>query len=138
MPATLAALLAAKPRDLPIAALLTGKVRVMRERFNLATDVAGSYAIGGMLPANSVPLFGVLNTDTSLGTSTIAIGVAGATGKYRAAAVFTTINTPTLFGVLGGIGVPLVTEEQMLLTVAVASLPASGFLDIAMFYAHSN
>lgn len=40
-------------------------------------------------------------TDTSLGSSTIAIGVAGTPAKYKAAAVFTTpLNAPTSIGPL--------------------------------------
>lgn len=138
MPATIAALLAAKPRDLPIAAQITGKVRVMRERFTLAAEVAGSYAIGALLPKGAVVLYGMLNTDTSLGSSTVAIGIAGATGKYRAAAVFTATNTPTPFGVVAGVGVPLAADEQLLLTIAAATFPGSGNLEIEIFYAHSN
>jgi hypothetical protein len=115
-----------------------GKVRSIVERFTLNTDVVGSYAIGVPLPAGAVVLYGVINTTVTLGSSTIAIGITGTTAKYRAAAVFTAINTPTLFGATAAVGVPLAAEEQLLLTVAEASLPASGTLVIEVFYTTNN
>ena len=83
------------------------------------------------LPAGVYPLRGLLASTVSLGTSTLAIGTSAATGKYRAAATFTAVDTPTPFMVTGanitsGLPVALVTAEEILATIAVAALPASG------------
>jgi hypothetical protein len=69
---------------------------------------------------------GVLTSSVSLGTSTIALGITGTLAKYRAAAVFTAVNTPTDFG--GAIEMaagPLAVEEEIIMTTAVASLPTT-------------
>ena len=69
-------------------------------------------------------LYGMLTTSVSLGASTIAIGIAGTTGLYRAAAVCTAVNTRTLFGTAAGMDVSYLTAEQsIILTTAVAALP---------------
>ena len=70
----------------------------------------------------------------SLGCSTVAIGIAGTTGKYRAAATFTATNTPTLFGVTAGTGSGIATDEVVFLTIAAATLPSSGTLRVTVFY----
>src|ERR1035437_9078883 len=83
-----------------------GSVRCFSESVNLAT----LYAIGtaaptttdtieiGFLPKGSVFLYGVLNTSVTMGASaTVAIGIAGTTGKYRTAAVITA-QAPEVFG----------------------------------------
>jgi len=69
----------------------------------------------------------VITASATAGASaTIAIGVAGATGKYRAAAVFTAANTPTMFGVAAATkAAPLTSPERVIATIAVAALPTS-------------
>jgi hypothetical protein len=115
-----------------------GKLRLAYERFTLAAEVAGSYPIATPLPAGAVPYGGFLLSSVSLGSSTIAIGISGTTGKYRAAATFTATDVPTLFGVSTALGTPLTAQEQLLMTVAAATLPGSGTLHIGMFYALNN
>lgn len=133
MPATIATALAATFRDYPGSALVGGKLEVLsQERFTLASDATGAYNIGAVIPAGSVPLLGVLTSTVSLGSSTIALGITGTTGKYRTAATFTAADTPTLFGNASVLGVALSAAEQLLMTVAVAALPASGTLHIAL------
>jgi hypothetical protein len=66
----------------------------------------------------------------------VAIGIAGATGKYRAAAAFTATDTPTLFGVGDAVGEALAGEEVVFLTIGAASLPASGTLRVMFVYAY--
>ena len=67
----------------------------------------------------------LINTDTSLGTSTIAIGNAATAAKYVAATTFTTpLNRPTAIGPLASTmddGV-LTADEDIWLTVAVATI----------------
>jgi hypothetical protein len=91
--------------------------------------------------------YGVLNTDTSLGTSTVAIGISGSTGKYKAAGTFTATSTPTLFGVnaavastshtsseVGSSPLGEGTNEDVIMTVATAALPASGTLVVDLYF----
>ena len=133
MPSTIATALAATFKDYPASALVGGKLEVLsQERFTLASDAVASYAIGPIIPVGAVPLLGIITTTVSLGSSTIAIGIAGTTGKYRAAAAFTTADTPTLFGNAVVLGVALTAAKQLLLSVAAAALPASGTLHIAL------
>ena len=76
---------------------------------------------------------GRLTASISMGTSTLAIGTAAATGKYRTAATFTATDTPTYFGNAAAMAAAESTaDEDIILTVGVASLPitAGGLLVI--------
>lgn len=67
---------------------------------------------------------GRIVSSVSLGTATVAIGTAADTGKYRAAATFTAVDTPTPFGKAAAYAADeLKGEETVILTVANASLP---------------
>lgn len=76
------------------------------------------------VPAGMRFISGKITSTVSLGTSTVAIGIAGATGKYRTAATFTAVDTPTPFGNGAAMAAgPLAADELIILTVAVANLP---------------
>ncbi len=76
-----------------------------------------------------------LSSGVSLGAATIAIGIAGNTGKYRAAATFTAVDTPTESGVTAAKGVETTADEDVFATIAVAALPTSAhYLVIEYFY----
>lgn len=107
-----------------------GRLKVFNEKVTLAAQAAGDTINVARLPAGFVPLYGMLVTDTSLGSATVSVGVAGSTGKYRAAAVFTATDTPTPFGKAAALGEPLASEETVFLTVGVAALPAAGTLRV--------
>lgn len=110
------------------------RVRVYRETITLATQTTSDQIIiADNVPVGSTFLYGILTTTVTLGTSTVAIGITGTTGKYRAAATFTAVDTPTLFGVTAG-QAPLTAAETVFITIATASLPASGTLTTALFY----
>lgn len=110
------------------------RVRVWRETITLASQpTADQIVIADNVPIGSTFLYGILTTTVSLGTSTIALGTIASTGKYRAAATFTTTDTPTLFGVTAA-QAPLTVAETVQITIAVAALPASGTLTTALFY----
>lgn len=124
-----------------------GRVRRYRAIVTLDSQGTGTVDLGLRIPPGHVFAYGVLNTDTSLSTSTIAIGIAGATGKYKAAGTFTATSTPTLFGVNAAVAAtshtssevgssPLGegTNEDIIMTVAVAALPASGTLVVDMYF----
>jgi len=124
----------ASPIDYPDVADVGGRVRVFNEKIALAAQATSDTIAVARLPKGARLLYGMLTTDTSLGTSTVAIGIAGSTAKYRAAAIFTTLNTPTLFGAGAGVGEPLAAEEEVIITIATAALPASGTLRVMLFF----
>lgn len=122
----------------PRASVYGGRLRRIRGTFTLASQVFGTDTlVVGNLPAGATLAFGVLNSTVSLGTSTLAIGISGTTGKYRAAATFTATDTPTLFGpaaVVGAADPALAAEEQVFCTIGIANLPASGTLVVDLYY----
>jgi hypothetical protein len=88
----------------------------------------------GILPIGATFLYGMLTASVSLGTSTIAIGITGTTGKYRAAATFTAVDTPTPFGDEAAMLTKLTAADTVFITIATASLPGSGNLLVDMYY----
>ena len=114
------------------------RVRRYRATIDLSakTVESGDTIVLADIPERSAFAFGIINaTATMGGTATIAIGVAGTTGKYRAAATFTTANTPTLFGVAAAhAGAENTDTERVIATVAAANLPTSGTLIIDLYY----
>lgn len=113
-----------------------GKVVVYQDDITLASQATTDTIQLLKVPVGAKFLYGIITTDTSLGTATAAIGVTGTTGKYRAAAVFTATNTPTLFGVVAAMDdAPLTAVETSFITIATAALPASGKLIVQRFYA---
>jgi hypothetical protein len=115
-------------------ALLGGRVRIATADFTFATDVVGTYTAPIRLPIGARVICGFLNTTVTLGSTEVAIGITGSTGKYRAAAVFTTTNAFTTFALMASTGVRLTTEEQIIVTTTAASLPASGTLRMGFLY----
>jgi len=125
------------PRNLVGNEALGGRVRVFRATIPLDAPNLNSTSAGTVItsadpvvlarvPAGYRFAGGELVSSVSLGTSTVAIGIAGTTGKYRAAAVFTAVDTPTNFGTaLGFADPPLAAEEEIIMTTATASLPTT-------------
>lgn len=93
----------------------------------------GDNVVLGKLPKGAVFQYGVINGTATWGASaTIAIGYAGATGAFRAAATYTSGNTPGMFGVAAA-KAPLAAEKTIIATIATAALPDSanvGYVDI--------
>ena len=114
-----------------------GRIR----RFRATVDMDGQ-AIADTIVLADVPpgyafAYGVITASATLGgTATLAIGVTGATGKYRAAATFTAVNTPTLFGTAAGASADaLESGERVFATVAAAALPDSaGYFVVDLYY----
>lgn len=78
----------------------------------------------GRVPAGMRFVGGRITSSVSMGTSTLAIGNAAATGKYRTAAVHTAVDTPTPFGNAAAMALPASgADEDVILTIATASLP---------------
>ena len=120
----------------PNATVYGARLKRLRATITLASQTTSDTILIGNLPAGATFAYGVLNASATLGTTTVAIGITGTTGKYRAAATFTTADTPTLFGTnaTAALATPLAAEEQVIATLAVASLPASGTLVVDLFY----
>jgi hypothetical protein len=125
----------------PRATVYNARLKRLRATFTLNTQTTSDTLVVGNLPAGATFAFGNLTSSVSLSTSTVAVGIAGSTGKYRAAAVFTATDTPTPFGTAATVGAAdpaLAAEEQVIVTIATASLPASGTLVIDLFYSMPN
>ena len=112
-----------------------GRLRRFRASFTMAAQASGDTITLARIPAGYRFAFGIINASATMGASaTVAIGVAGATGKYRTAAVFTAA-APTLFGnSTAADDDALTAEETVLLTVAVAALPGSGTGYVDLYY----
>jgi hypothetical protein len=120
----------------PSASQYAGGVYIYQASILLTTQLIADTIVVGYIPSGAAFLFGLLSTDTSLGSSTISIGTAASAAKYRAAAVFTTTNTPTFVGlVANSANVSLTSPETQIITIAVANLPASGNLLYQQFWA---
>lgn len=125
----------------PRASVYGGRLKRLRATVTLASQATTDTLQLGNLPAGSVFGFGVLTSDTSLGSSTLAIGISGTTGKYRAAATFTSTDTPTFFGKaaeVAGSDAGASTETTVIGTIASAALPSSGTLVIDLYYSIPN
>lgn len=125
----------------PKASVYGARVKRLRGTFTLNAQTTSDTLVVGNLPTGATFAYGVITSSVTLGTSTVAVGISGTTGKYRAAAVFTSVDTPTLFGTAATIGASdpaLAADEQVIVTIATASLPASGTLVIDLYYSMPN
>lgn len=122
------------PVDLPMAGDIHGRVRVFNEKIVLASQPTADIVEVARLPKGARVLYGVVNSTVSLGASTLAIGIAGAPGKYRAGTNFTQVDTPVLFTPAATAGEALTAEEIVILTIGVTALPAAGTLRVMLFY----
>jgi hypothetical protein len=125
----------------PRASVYGGRLKRLRGTFTLASQATTDTLVVGNLPAGATFAFGVITASATLSTSTVAIGISGTTGKYRAAGTFTSADTPTLFGTAATIGATdpaLTTEEQVFITIATAALPSSGTLVVDIYYSMPN
>lgn len=115
------------PQAQPDSALVTGKVRRLRASFTLDAQADADTLEIGNLPIGAAFAGVRMTAGASLGTSTIAIGIAGSTAKYKAAGTFTAVDTPTTYGKASALDdVPLAAEETVIATIATAALPDTG------------
>lgn len=103
------------------------RLRRFRATIEYDGQAAADTIVLADVPAGYTFAYGVLTASATAGaTATIAIGTSAASGKYRAAAVFTAANTPTMFGTAAGaVAAPLTAKERVIATIAAASLPTS-------------
>jgi hypothetical protein len=100
----------------------------------MAAQATTDTIVVGLIPKGSVFLYGVLNASATMGgTATVAIGITGATGKYRAAAVYAAA-APEVFGVGAAAGVAETADRVVFVTIAAAALPAGGSFSVTLFY----
>lgn len=110
-----------------------------RATITLASQASGDNIVLADVPSGMLFAGGELITDTSLATATLAIGIAGTTGKYRTAAVQTATDTPSLFGNTAQYAASaLAAPERIIATIGVAALPASGNLVVDLYFSHPN
>jgi hypothetical protein len=124
------------PPTLANGAVHDARVRRFRAKITLATQTTSDTIVLAKIPAGYHFAYGVLTSSVSLGSSTVAIGISGTTGKYRTAATFTAVDTPTLFGCAASVmdDDPLTAAETVYITIAAASLPASGTLVVDLYF----
>lgn len=122
------------PATKPSGAVVGGRLRRFRATITLASQADGDTVVLAKVPAGHTFAYGVINASATLGSSTVAIGIAGTAGKYRAAAAFTAA-APTLFGVAAAeAGAALTAEEVVILTNTTAALPSSGTLVVDLYF----
>lgn len=113
-------------RKTPIDQGAIQQLSIVRGTFTLASQPAAD-DLRMYLPVGFRPVALRLDPSVSLGSSTLVIGNSTTAGKYRAAA---TLTAATLAPVLAGGSVKLAAQEEVIMTVAAATLPASGTLDV--------
>ena len=124
----------------PAASVYGARLKRLRATVTMASQTTSDTLLLGNLPSGATFAFGVINSTATLGSTTLAIGISGTTGKYRAAATFTSADTPTFFGLAAQAGAasPLATEEVVIGTIAAANMPASGTLVVDLYYSMPN
>lgn len=125
------------PSVLPSGVNIGGRVRVHKATITMASQASGDTILIATPKRGDMFLYGILAATATLGASaTIAIGTSASTGKYRAAAVFTAVETPTLFGLVAA-ETALTADEFVIITIGVAALPSSGTFTVKMFFAQT-
>jgi hypothetical protein len=112
------------------------KLKRLRATIPYDGQADGDTVTLGRLPPGASFAYGMITAKATFGaTATLAIGYAGATGAFRAAAVHTA-TTPTLFGVADAVAAdPFTTEKTIIATIAAAAAPDSAnFLVVDIFY----
>jgi hypothetical protein len=125
--------------------MVGAKPHIWTERITLAAQASGVNIPIARIPYGSILNNIVLVSTVSLGTSTVAIGDMNNTARFKAAAVFTTVDTPTSVLNATSAGASLTTcydylavastaYEDVIMTIAAAALPASGTLVVSVVY----
>lgn len=109
--------------------------RIRATRVTTGEAIADTIVLGE-LPVGAVFSHGIINASATLGAiATLSIGTVASPASHRAAAVFTTPDTPTLFGkVAASAAAPLAVVTRLIATVAAAALAVGVTLEIDIFY----
>lgn len=132
----MALLAAGGPNNLPPVTFVGGRVRVFCEHFVYAAQASGSTINVAVLPAGALILGFEIITDTSTATATLAFGDGTTANRFVAAAAYTTVDTPTPIGKTSNAisTAALTARTTVVITTAVAALPASGNLVVQTYY----
>lgn len=134
--------------SLPDVTLIGARVRAQQAVIPLASQTAGTVTHIARLPLGAAIIGIVFNTDTSLGSTTVALGNAGDGNSaiYTAAATLTSTDTPTwrLKQAKQQVQITSGTDylgasaafEDVTVTMAAATAPSSGNLTITVLYVH--
>lgn len=142
---------AARPIIKPADPAYGSGVRRFRCTINLAAVASGAtfgttqagiptadWVMLAIIPAGYVFDYGIITSSVTLSTAQVAIGTNpthASNGQYRAAAVFTAVDTPTLFGLASAqSGAALTADTPIYLTTGVAAVPSSGTLVIDLYF----
>lgn len=117
--------------------VIDGKTKAYQATIDLASQASGDTIVIAKARQGEKFVAGIITTDTSLATATVKIGNSDDDDKYKAAAVFTSTNTPTLFGNAAAMAA-LAADEEIFITVGTAALPGSGTLKVSMIFAVNN
>lgn len=123
-----------KPVVYPSAAQVGGLLRVWHDTYEAAALASGSDIKVARLPKGAV-IHGFHIQHDALGTGvTLALGVSGATTRYLAATAAATAGHlgHETDGAIGGIGVALTAETDIIITTGGAS--ATGTIECTLFY----
>lgn len=124
-----------KPVVYPSSAQFGGILRVQRGQYEASALASGSDITVARLPKGSV-VHGFHIQHDALGSAvTLALGVAGATTRYLAATAAASAGHlgHETDGAIGGIGVELTAETDIIITTGGAS--ATGTIEATIFYA---
>jgi hypothetical protein len=124
----------------PKASVQGGRMKRLRASISLAAQQTTDTILLGYMAPDSVFAFGMLNTDTSLGSSTLSIGDGTTANRFANALTDTSVNTPVLFAseaieAMSDYGVG--SMVPVTLTIGGAALPASGNLVIDLYYSRA-
>ena len=119
------------------ASVIDGKTKAYQATITLASQASADTIVIAKALQGEKFVAGIITTDTSLATATVKIGNKDDDDKYKAAAVFTSTNTPTLFGNAAAMAA-LAADEEIFITVGTAALPASGTLKVTMLFSVNN
>lgn len=117
--------------------VIDGKTKAYQATITLAAQASADTIVIAKALQGEKFVAGIITTDTSLATATVKIGNKDDDDKYKAAAVFTATNTPTLFGNAAAMAA-LAADEEIFITVGTAALPGSGTLKVTMLFAVNN
>lgn len=114
-----------------------GRVRTASATLTYATQAAGAQTFDTplTLPVGATVVGGIISTSVTTGSATVAIGITGSTAKYKAAAAVTATTSAEIaipHAALMATG--LTTAEDVFITTASASLPASGTMKVILYY----
>lgn len=112
-------------------------VRAFVEIVALASQAIADRIFIARIPQGAKILRVALNTSVTLGTAEVAIGIAGATTKYKAAGTLTTTNAWVEYALNAVVGVTLAAQEDLFITVSADALPASGTLRALVEYTYN-